>query len=136
MTPYIGTYDTNLQNLWYFSPCSIKSFKALLLDNTTVSTKAQCLLNVPSDLPDENTYFNTFLPGQLLTLDQQCKMATGYKMSWSDSTNPLEICSEVYCLYPDGKMKATPGKFKLNLKKYVFIKILSFLGIGSADGIF
>jgi hypothetical protein len=101
MTPNIGTYNTSLQNTFYFSPCSIKSFKELLLANKTVSTNAQCLSNVPFDLPAENTYFNAFLPGQLWSLDQQCKIVTGDNRSTACRNSPWEKCLDFYCLYFD-----------------------------------
>ena len=54
-------------------------FKLLLLTkNTTANTRGADLSNYTSDLPVENTYFNTYLPGQLWTVEQQCKVAMGF----------------------------------------------------------
>ncbi len=53
-------------------------FKLLLLTkNTTANTRGADLSNYTSDLPVENTYFNTYLRGQLWTVEPQCKVATG-----------------------------------------------------------
>ena len=96
MTPSFGMY-TNSSNLYYFSNCSINSFKAsllspnrryilafqrnnlllILLKNlSTVSTSAQCLLNTPLSIAQP--YFNrSYLAGNLFNIDTQCSLAIG-----------------------------------------------------------
>jgi hypothetical protein len=77
MATIIG-FETNLQNVWYLSPCSIASIKTTLFKNITTglfNAAGTCLQNVPTNLPIENTYFNTFLPGQLWDVEQQCKIS-------------------------------------------------------------
>ena len=46
MTPSIGSYTTNLNNVYKFSSCSVLAFKAYVLtnSNSAVSTDAQCLI--------------------------------------------------------------------------------------------
>ena len=82
MSAIVGVYS-NSQEMFFFSSCSINSFKTLLLNSVgTPSSSASCLLNIPTNPVIQTTYFPNYLPGQLLSVDQQCKLA----MNWAGST--------------------------------------------------
>lgn len=77
MTTSVGSY-TNSSNLFKFSSCSIKSFKATLLTSNmqSVSSSGSCLVNPPS--PSFSTISSFYkYPGQFYTLPQQCQLAIG-----------------------------------------------------------
>ncbi len=84
MTPGLGTFRKNLDNLFRFSTCSLNAFKAVLLteNKKSVSERAACLVNNPSI--GAKDVFNTYnkLPGQSLTADDQCKMIYGKTASF------------------------------------------------------
>ena len=52
-------------------------FVLLMHSLQALSTVGSCLANVPSSLPLETSYANRFLPGQVFSLNDQCKMLYG-----------------------------------------------------------
>ena len=74
----------NPLNLLKFSRCSIEQFKLALLNNELngASKMAQCLINVPAVSTAEESFVKDFLPGQIWTADDQCKMIYGPKASF------------------------------------------------------
>ena len=92
MTPVVGLLE-NQKNQWYFSPCSIRSFKSKLIMGGVVNTQVSCLKNVPKNLHIETTYDKTpYLPGQLWNVDQQCQMT--FDLQESSAT----ACGVIYLL--------------------------------------
>ncbi len=77
MTTSVGSY-TNSSNLFRFSFCSIKSFKATLLtpDYKSVSSSGSCLVNAPTPAFSSISSYYKY-PGQFYTLPQQCQLAIG-----------------------------------------------------------
>ncbi len=53
----------------------------LLVRNSTVSSSGSCLTNVPSNPAPETNYFKSYLPGQLFTPDQQCRLIMNFDSS-------------------------------------------------------
>ena len=77
MTPQIGYFSQNMMNLFRFSACSINSFKSTLFtpNMTNMTSAGQCLCNSPVLTPDLT--YNTYLPGQLYNIDDQCRLVFG-----------------------------------------------------------
>lgn len=115
MTPIIGSY-LNSNGLYYFSNCSINSFKASLLtpNMTSISPTKQCLATA-STTRIITAYSNTsYLLGQYYNLNQQCQLAYGLTSSYTPCTiNNDPICSILYCNVPTSISSimclATPG---------------------------
>jgi len=111
MTPNIGAYATNLQNLYMFSNCSINNFKTKFLsaNKSVILTGGKCLTNLP--VSTLSSYFNTstYLPGQLYGIEDQCQMLYGPSSSYSAcyiANDP--ICEALYC-YDSGSCFGTDG---------------------------
>ena len=104
MTPVVGAFS-NIDELFYFSNCSIDSFQRnILLSNMSyvhlfifddsiilnsfiyraVSKSGLCLLNKPwTSLKDIQLSYSNILPGQLYSADKQCQFSVGLTSSYS-----------------------------------------------------
>lgn len=83
-------------NQFLFSACSIKGFKAHLLDqNLNASKDAHCLLNFPKQktIVDE---LGSKLPGEIWSSDEQCRHL--YGMNYSFSREKINK-SNILCFY-------------------------------------
>ena len=62
----------NILNSFYFSECSIRSFK----ENILVKREFECVFNKASN-EDDYSALTSFIPGQLYNVDEQCKRSYG-----------------------------------------------------------
>lgn len=117
MTPGIGNFQNNLQNLLRFSSCSINAFKDYLLENgnSVVRERASCLKNVPANNA-LNVYIEDRLPGQAFTADDQCKMIFGSTASFCIFNSNI-MCQSLACRKSDTETSCS----------FVF-------GVGAAEG--
>ena len=85
MTPQIGHFSQNIINLFKFSNCSINAFKKTLFTSNmaSISSAGQCLYNSPVLLQTLSYYNETYLPGQLFSIEDQCKSVFGPDSSYS-----------------------------------------------------
>ena len=61
---------TNMQNSFYFSPCSISKLVSIIVTNNQL----KCLANSYTLPTDVTTFIQQFYPGQLYNLTEQCRM--------------------------------------------------------------
>ncbi|XP_043473638.1 A disintegrin and metalloproteinase with thrombospondin motifs 1-like [Leptopilina heterotoma] len=87
---YIMSYNRQNKNKILFSPCSKSEIKATLSQYS-----AQCIRNNPADY-ENNKPLPRILPGQLMSLDQQCRNL-GYAQCYQESTT----CLDLHCLRTD-----------------------------------
>ena len=70
-------------NQFFFSSCSIRGFKAYLLnENHLPSKNASCLLNIPKKNINFDKLSNK-LPGEIWSVDDQCRHLYGMNYSFS-----------------------------------------------------
>lgn len=87
---YVMSYDFGSKNKFYFSSCSVSQLKWYLQSNLS-----SCLLDqqaLSTALP-----FNTPLPGQISSLDQQCKDVFGDNSCYYFNLPGNDVCSKLYC---------------------------------------
>ncbi|XP_043470048.1 uncharacterized protein LOC122503538 isoform X2 [Leptopilina heterotoma] len=85
---FVMSYNIYDQNQFFFSPCSKEYIKWYLSQE-----EAKCILNNPADRRSDNQILRV-LPGQFMTLDEQCQKS-GYTRA--SSVNE-DICLRINCM--------------------------------------
>ncbi|XP_043468661.1 zinc metalloproteinase/disintegrin-like [Leptopilina heterotoma] len=81
---YMMTHNQKTKNKIFFSPCSKEAIK-----NTLSENNAKCVQNNPAEYKNNNP-LPRILPGQLMTLDQQCRNL-GFIECYRNTTTCLDL---------------------------------------------
>jgi hypothetical protein len=93
MSTYSGVYS---KDNFVFSPMSIESMKAFLLEEGRLSESAQCLRTA-----DQRGLVVDRLPGLNWSVDDQCRQAFG-EMAVADGSVDEKVCEALFCVAKPG----------------------------------